>query len=102
MSVLKETAIAVQFLALLLFVSHTFLGPDESYRKLTIGPTSWIGAVTVPAERFLSKSPINGSASGVNVGSVPSERVSVGEITPDARIRSVFGQFLPSRRRPTT
>jgi hypothetical protein len=102
MSVLKETVIAVQFLALLLFVSHTFLGPDESYRQSAIGPTSWLGAVSVPAERFLAKDPITGSVSGANVVSAALRDISAGDLTPEARIRSVFAQFVSGVRRPAT
>lgn len=102
MSLLKETAIAVQFLALLLFVSHALLGPDESYRQLAIGPTSWLGAVYVPAERLLAKDPITGSMSGANEVGVAPKEASARDLTPEARIRSVFAQFVPDARRPPT
>jgi hypothetical protein len=102
MSIVKETAIAVPSLTVLLFLSHVFLGPDESYREFTIGPKSWLG-VAVPPERFIAKGLITGRASSADVdANTPSlEHRPVGDSTPDARIRSVFVQFVPSGRRPT-
>ncbi len=55
MSIYKETAIAMPALAMLLFVSHTLFGPDESYRHLTTNPKSWLGGVGIPAERFIAR-----------------------------------------------
>lgn len=102
MSSLKETAIGLLVLVLLLFVSHSFLGPDESYRQSTIGPTSWLGAVQVPAARFLAKDSITGSVSRFYVVGVSLEQESAGGLTPEARIRTVFAQFVPGVRRPST
>ena len=90
----KEVAIAVQALALFLFVGHAFLGPDEGYARST-GPSSWLGGAAVPAERFLAKYPMTGSASGP----VASERTPGRDLTPQARIRDVFAQFAPGERR---
>ena len=100
MTIAKETAIAVPALAALLFVSHVFLGPDESYREFTTTiPTSWLG-VAIPDVRFIAKDLITGRASGVEVDTdVESEQGQSGELTPRARIRSVFAQFLPNGRR---
>ena len=98
MTIAKETAIAVPALAALLFVSHVFLGPDESYREFTTTiPTSWLG-VAIPDVRFIAKDLITGHASGVDVD-LESEQRQSGELTPRARIRSVFAQFLPNGRR---
>lgn len=100
MSLLRETAISVPLLAMLLFLSHTFLGTDES--QLTVVPTSWLGGVPVPAVRFIAKDPMTGSASGGNVLSAPSEQASARDLSPEARIRSVFAQFVSGGRRPAT
>ena len=100
MSTLKETIIAAPVLALLLFVSHTFLGPDVS--QSTVGLTSWLGGVPIPAARFIAKDSITGSASGANAVGVPLEQVSASEISPAARIRSVFAQFASGGRPPAT
>jgi hypothetical protein len=100
MSTFKETIIAAPVLALLLFVSHTFLGPDES--QPTIGPTSWLGGGPIPAARFIAKDSITGSASGANAVGVPLEQVSARDLSPQARIRSVFAQFASGGRRPAT
>jgi hypothetical protein len=102
MSILKETAVAVPALAVLLFVSHIFLGPDERYSQWTSGPQSWLGCGAVPAERFIAKDSITGSASVANVDSSLLEQASGDDLTPKARIRSVFAQFAPGGRRPAT
>ncbi|MDR3644563.1 MAG: hypothetical protein P4M02_05765 [Clostridia bacterium] len=102
MSIYKETAIAVPALALLLFVSHTFFGPDESYRRLTTNPKSWLGGAEIPAERFIAKDLITGCASSADKDPPPIKQEGVGDLTPEARIRSVFAQFEPSERRRAT
>lgn len=102
MSILKETAIAVPALAALLFVSHIFFGPGEINRQSTITPKSWLGGVVIPTERFIAKDSMVGPAPGANADSSPSEQASVGDLTPQARIRSVFAQFVPGGRRPAT
>jgi hypothetical protein len=102
MSIYKETATAIPALAMLLFVSHTFFGPDESYRRLTTNPKSWLGGVEIPAERFIAKDLITGSASGANEDPSPLGQKSAGDLTPDARIRSVFAQFEAGGRRRAT
>ena len=103
MSIAKETAIAVPALTALLFLSHIFLGADDGYREFTIVPKSWLG-VAIPAERFLAKDLITGRASGASVDAdTPSlDQRPVGDLTPEARIKGVFVQFVPSVRRPAT
>ena len=55
MSILKETAISVPALAVLVFVSHAYFGSDDGQPIST--PTSWLGAVTIPAERLILPAP---------------------------------------------
>ncbi|WP_298253507.1 hypothetical protein [Bradyrhizobium sp.] len=98
MSTLKETTIAVPVVAALLFVSHIIFGPDESCRLPAI--TSWLGAVQVPDERFLATDSFTGRAS--DVVNAPSEDVPAADLTPQARIRTVFAQFVPRVRRSAT
>jgi hypothetical protein len=99
MSIYRETAIAMPALAMLLFVSHTFFGPDESYRRLTTSPTSWLGGAEIPAERFIAKDLITSSASCADKDPSPLGQKSVGDLTPEARIRGVFAQFESVERR---
>ena len=101
MSIAKETAIAVPALGALLFVSHVFFGPDESYRQFTAIPTSWLGA-TIPDGRFIAKDLMTGRASGVDVGADSQSRVQgqSGDLTPQARIKDVFALFVVGGRRP--
>jgi hypothetical protein len=101
MSIGKETAVAVPALAGLLFVSHIFFGPDESYRELTTIPQSWLG-VTIPDARFIAKDLITGRASGAGVEAQSLEQRQLRDLTPEARIRGVFAQFVPVARRPAT
>src|ERR1700719_671827 len=98
MSIYKETVIAMPAVAVLLFGRHTFFGPDESYRHLTINPKSWLGGVEIPGERFIAKDLITGRASGADEDLAPLGQKSVGDLTPEARIRSVFAQFEPGGR----
>jgi hypothetical protein len=103
MSIAKETAIAVPALTALLFLSHIFFGADDGYREFTIGPRSWLGAA-IPAERFIAKDLITGRASSADadVNTPALEQSPVVDLTPEARIKGVFVQFVPSVRRPTT
>ncbi len=102
MSFYKETAIAVPALALLLFVSHTVFGPDESFRRLTTSPTSWLGGSEIPAERFIAKHPIAAGASYADEGPASFRQADVGYLTPEARIRTVFALFEPRGPRRAT
>jgi hypothetical protein len=103
MSIAKETAIAVPALGVLLFVSHIFLGPDESYRQFTVGPRSWLG-VTIPDGRFIAKDLITGRASIAqdDADARLLERGQSSDLTPQARIKDVFALFVPGGRRPAT
>ena len=101
MSIAKETAIAVPALAALLFVSHVFFGPAESARELTAVPTSWLGAA-IPDQRFLAKDLMTGRASSADADTPSLEQRPLSDVTPDARIKGVFVQFVPGGRRPTT
>jgi hypothetical protein len=91
MSILKETAISVPALAVLVFVSHAYFGSEDSQPIST--PTSWLGAVTIPAERLIAKDLITGRASKARDESSLSEEAPPSELTPQARIRGVFSQF---------
>jgi hypothetical protein len=105
MSIWKETAVAVPALAALLFVallfvSHAYFGSDE-IPSMSV-PTTWLGGVTFPAERFIAKQLIAGRASNADEDSLSLEQKPASELTPQARIRSVFAQFGPSGARSAT
>jgi len=91
MSILKETAISVPALAVLVFVSHAYFGSDDSQSMSS--PKSWLGAVTIPAERLISKDLIAGPASKAGDESPVLQHSPASELTPQARIRGVFSQF---------
>ena len=102
MSIVKETAIAVPALALLLIVGNHVFGPDESYRQLAAAiPTSWLG-VAIPDGRFIAKDPMTGHASLADVEANLFAQRQLSDLTPEARIRSVFAQFEPGARRRAT
>jgi hypothetical protein len=90
MSILKETAISVPILAVLVFVSQAYFGSDDS--QPMSAPKSWLGAV-IPAERLIAKDLIVGRASKAGDESPLSEQTPPSELTPQARIRGVFSQF---------
>jgi hypothetical protein len=100
MSTWKETAVAVPALAALLFVSHAYFGSDE-IQSMSI-PRTWLGGATFPAERFIAKELIAGRASKADEDSLSLEQKPTRELTPQARIRSVFAQFGPSGARSAT
>ena len=100
MSIWKETAIAVPVLAALLFVSHAYFGSDE-IQSMSV-PRTWLGGVIIPPERFIAKELIAGRASNADEGSLPLEQKPTSELTPQARIRSVFAQFAPRGVRSAT
>jgi hypothetical protein len=86
--------------AALLFVSHAYFGSDE-IQSMSV-PTTWLGGVTIPAERFIAKELIAGRASNADEEPLSLEQKPTSELTPQARIRSVFAQFGPSGVRSTT
>jgi hypothetical protein len=96
MPVLKELAIAGPVLAVLLFLSHTFLGPDATEAKSLTNRGAWIGAELVPDERWLAKDSIVTGAAWQGVYAVsPQRRIAKNAAV---RVRDVFSQFLPTER----
>ena len=120
MPVFKELALAGPALVLFLFVSDAFLGPDENERikdstisgsprvggdpvpvdrwlaKASIaGGSPWIGADQVPAERWLVKDSITTGGSWMGADPNPADRRFAREVTPAARVREAFAQFVP-------
>ena len=79
MSIWKETAIAVPALAALLFVSHAYFGSDEI--QLMSVPRTWLGGVTIPAERFIAKELIAGRASNADEDFPSLEQKPASELT---------------------
>jgi hypothetical protein len=111
--VFKEVALAAPALVLSLFVSNAFLGPDENERirdSITIGSPA--AAAPIPAERWLAKIPLGSGNSWIGAESVPAERwlakdsittgswmdadhQLAGQVSPAARVRKAFAQFVP-------
>jgi hypothetical protein len=93
MGVLKDIAIAGPVLALLLFLSNAFLGPDATDRPSLTNNRAWIGAELVPAERWLAKDSITTGASWHGEYTAPAQRWVAR--TAALRVRDVFSQFVP-------
>jgi hypothetical protein len=92
MPVLKEITLAAAALVLFLFISASFLGPNENAQQSI---TTWIGVSPVPAERLLAKDSITSRASQIDaVAAHPS-------VTPGERIRKAFAQFASDKRKNT-
>jgi hypothetical protein len=118
MPVFKELALAAPALVLFLFVSDVFLGPGENeHIKNSITSISpRVGADLVSAERWLAKDSIASGSAWIGADSVPAERwlvkdsITTGEawmgsadrrfareVTPAARVRKAFAQFVPGK-----
>ena len=93
MGVLKDLAIAGPVLAVLLFLSNAFLGPDATDRPSLMNGRTWIGAELVPAERWLAKDSITTGASWHGATTAPAQRWVAR--TAALRVRDVFSQFVP-------
>lgn len=97
MSVFKELALAGPALVAALLISHAFLGPDDNERVKHSVTTSasWIGAGPAPAERWFAKESMTTGGPGIAADSAPAQRSFARYVTPHARIRGVFAQFVP-------
>ena len=95
MPILRELVLAVPILVLCLLISAAVFGPDEHAMPSSAISSDWIGADALPAARWLA------TESFVTGGPrVTADRPSGGhrrdrDVTPQARIRSVFAQFVP-------
>ena len=101
MPILKEFALAVMAFVAFLYVSHAYLGPDDSepvkHSVTTSG--SWLGADAAPAERWLAKDSITTGPLWTGMEPTPSERRFARYASPAARVSQVFAQFVPGERR---
>jgi hypothetical protein len=116
MPVFKELALATPALVLSLFVSDVFLGPGENEhikdpitsvsprvgadlvlaerwlaKDSTASRSAWIGADSVPAERWLVKDSITTGEAWMG----SADRRFASEVTPAARVKKAFAQFVP-------
>jgi hypothetical protein len=89
MPIFRELTIAGAAVVLLLFISETFLGPDESHKL------PWIGAAPAATERWLAKDSIT---SRKGAGQTPAEQRFSGDVTPQERISAVFDRFVPGKK----
>lgn len=93
MPVLKELAIAVPVLFLLLLLSDALFGSADTQAESLTSNRTWIGAESVPAERFLFNGSIVTSPSWQ--GAYPVRAAFRARKSPALRIRGVFAQFVP-------
>jgi hypothetical protein len=101
MPILKELALAVAALVAFLYVSHAYLGPDESepVKHSVTTSRSWLGADAAPAERWLVKDSITTGAFWTGTEPALAERRFARYRSPAARVSQVFAQFVPGERR---
>lgn len=101
MPILKELALAFAALVAFLYVSHVYLGPDESepVKPSVTTSRSWLGAEAAPAERWLVKDSITTGAFWTGPEPAPAGRRFAGYPSPAARVNQVFAQFVPGERR---
>jgi len=95
MPILREFLLAVPMLVVSLLVSAAVFGPGEQNVPSTAASRDWIGADGPSAARWLAKESF--ATGGPQVAlEPPSGALRPGrDITPRARIRSVFAQFVP-------
>ena len=96
MRMLKELAIAIPVLFLLLFLADSFVDPATTRAYSLTSRKAWVGAELVPAKRFLFAESIATGASWR--GAYPNEARSEIAKPPALRIRDVFAQFAPGNR----
>ena len=95
MPILRELVLAVPLLVLSLLVSAAVFGPGEQAVPSTAVSRDWIGADSLPAARWLAKqSFVTGGPQVVADRPFAAHRPDR-DLTPQARIRSVFAQFVP-------
>lgn len=97
MPIFKELALAVPALALYLLISDALFGPSQDAhagRPVAVSGV-WIGAVSLPEERWLAKDSFVTGGSGVAAGRPAGEHRFEPRVTPRARINGVFAQFVP-------
>jgi hypothetical protein len=97
MPILREFFLAVPALIVCLLVSHALFGsdqPDPVTPAVTVSST-WIGAGSLPAARWLAQDSFVSGEPRVTAGPLSGERRREKDVTPQARIRGVFAQFVP-------
>ena len=95
MPILREFLLAIPVLIVCLLVSAAVFGPDEHATSAPAVSSTWMGAGSLPAARWLAKDSFVTGAPRV-VAEPPSvQHPRERDVTPQARIRSVFAQFVP-------
>lgn len=97
MPILRELALAVPTLIVCLLISDALFGPDERAVPSVAISGAWIGADSPSAERWLAKDSFVTGASRVvaDRSSGEDRRERERAVTPRARIKGVFAQFVP-------
>jgi hypothetical protein len=97
MPILRELALAVPALVGCLLVSHAVFGPDldAPVRSSAVVSSAWIGADALPVARWLAKDSFMTGGPSVVIDEPSREPRRERNVTPQARIRAVFAQFVP-------
>ncbi|MBV8631624.1 MAG: hypothetical protein JOZ83_11905 [Silvibacterium sp.] len=97
MPILRELVLAVQVLIMCLLVGHAVFGPDPDapIRPPAAVSSAWIGADALPVARWLAKDSFVTGGPSVVIDEPAGEPGRERTVTPQARIRGVFAQFVP-------
>jgi hypothetical protein len=96
MPILREVGLAVPMLIACLLMSDAVFGPPDERAMPSVAVSgAWIGAGSLPAARWLAKDSFVTGGSRVVADQSSGERRRERDVTPQARIRGVFAQFVP-------
>lgn len=99
MPILRELALAVPTLIVCLLISDALFGPDERMTPSVTVSGTWIGAGSLPAARWLAKDSFVTGGPHVVADRSSGEHRRERDVTPQARIKGVFAQFVPGESR---
>ncbi len=95
MPVLREFVLAIPLLIMCLLISAAVFGPDEHTAPAPSVSSSWLEAGSLPAARWLAKDSFVTGGPRVRAEPPSVQHARERDVTPQARIRSVFAQFVP-------
>ena len=95
MPILREVALAVPALIVCLLISDAVFGPDERAAPPVAVSRTWIGADSLPAARWIAQDSFVTGEPRVATEQPSAEQLREKDVTPQARIKRVFAQFVP-------
>ncbi|HLG81459.1 MAG TPA: hypothetical protein VKY22_10610 [Bradyrhizobium sp.] len=92
---LREFVLAVPALIVCLLISSALFGPDERAAASVAVSSTWIGADSLPTARWIAKDSFVTGGPRVAAERPAGEHRRERDVTPEARIKGVFAQFVP-------